>query len=557
MSNGIHEIDDTDLLLIFGYNGASSHPIVAKRIVNAKQKGAKVIVVDPRITESGRIADLWLPIKNGTNMALVNGFANALINEKLYDEEYVKDHTSGFKEYSAIVEKYTPEYVEKITNINARDIVKAMEMYSSAKNAMILYGMGVCQFAQAVDVVKGLASLALLTGNFGRANVGIGPVRGQNNVQGACDMGVLPNVYPGYQSVTDDKIKSKFEKAWKVKLSNKIGCHLTEVPRRTLKENKLKAYYIMGEDPVQSDPDSEEMRRTLEKLEFVIVQDIFMNKTCLYADVILPATSWGEHEGVFTCADRGFQRFRKVVEPKGDVKPDWQIISEISSAMGYPMHYDNTEEIWDELRNLCPNFKGVTYERLDKLGGIQWPCPSEDHPGTSYLYEGNKFNTSTGRGNLFAAEWRPPVESVDEEYPLVLSTVREAGHYSVRTMTGNCRALQQLADEPGYVQINSEDADRFKIKDEQIMRISSRRGSVLARALVTERVNRGAVYMTYQWWIGACNELTSNNLDPVSKTPELKYCAVKIEAIEDQIEAERYVKEEYDKIKRKMGAKVQ
>ncbi|OBR93747.1 formate dehydrogenase H [Clostridium ragsdalei P11] len=553
MSNGIHEIDDTDLLLIFGYNGAASHPIVAKRIVRAKQKGAKVIVVDPRITESGRIADLWLPIKNGTNMVLVNTFANILINKQFYDKQYVEDHTVGFEEYKSIVEDYTPEYAEKVTGIPAEDIVEAMKMYSSAKNAMILYGMGVCQFAQAVDVVKGLASIALLTGNFGRPNVGIGPVRGQNNVQGACDMGALPNVYPGYQSVTDDAIREKFEKAWGVKLSNKVGYHLTRVPELTLKEDKIKAYYIMGEDPAQSDPDSNEMRETLDKMELVIVQDIFMNKTALHADVILPSTSWGEHEGVFSSADRGFQRFRKAVEPKGDVKPDWEIISEIACAMGYDMHYNNTEEIWDELINLCPNFKGATYKRLDELGGIQWPCPSEDHPGTSYLYKGNKFNTPTGKANLFAAEWRPPIEKTDEEYPLVLSTVREVGHYSVRTMTGNCRALQQLADEPGYVQINPVDAKAKKIIDGELMRVSSRRGSVVARALVTERANKGAVYMTYQWWVGACNELTANNLDPVSKTPELKYCAVKVEAIEDQKEAEKFIKDQYASIKKKMN----
>ena len=553
MSNGIHEIDDTDLLLIFGYNGAASHPIVAKRIVRAKQKGAKVIVVDPRITESGRIADLWLPIKNGTNMVLVNTFANILINKQFYDKQYVEDHTVGFEEYKSIVENYTPEYAEKVTGIPAEDIVKAMKMYSSAKNAMILYGMGVCQFAQAVDVVKGLASIALLTGNFGRPNVGIGPVRGQNNVQGACDMGALPNVYPGYQSVTNDAIREKFEKAWGVKLSNKVGYHLTRVPELTLRQDKIKAYYIMGEDPAQSDPDSQEMRETLDKMELVIVQDIFMNKTALHADVILPSTSWGEHDGVFSSADRGFQRFRKAVEPKGDVKPDWEIISEIACAMGYDMHYNNTEEIWDELRNLCPNFKGVTYKRLDELGGIQWPCPSEDHPGTSYLYKGNKFNTPNGKANLFAAEWRPPIEQTDKEYPLVLSTVREVGHYSVRTMTGNCRALQQLADEPGYVQINPADAKTKGIIDGDLMRVSSRRGSVVARALVTERANKGAVYMTYQWWVGACNELTANNLDPVSKTPELKYCAVKVEAIKDQKEAEKVIKDQYAHLKKKMN----
>ena len=553
MSNGIHEIDDCDLVFIFGYNGADSHPIVARRIINAKRKGAKIVVTDPRITESARIADLWLPIKNGTNMILVNAFANVLINEGLYNKQYVEEHTVGFEEYKALVEKYTPEYAEKMTGVPAKDIRKAMKMYSKAKNAMILYGMGVCQFGQAVDVVKGLASLALLTGNFGRPNVGIGPVRGQNNVQGACDMGALPNVYPGYQSVTNDEIREKFENAWGVKLPNKVGYHLTEVPHLVLKEDKIKAYYIMGEDPVQSDPDAAEVREALDKLELVIVQDIFMNKTALHADVILPATSWGEHEGVYSSADRGFQRFRKAIEPTGDVKPDWQIISEIATAMGYEMNYKSTKEIWDELRNLCPNFKGASYERLEELGGIQWPCPSEDHLGTSYLYKGNKFNTSSGKANLFAAEWRAPMESTDNEYPLVLSTVREVGHYSVRTMTGNCRALQQLADEPGYVQINPEDARNLNILDQQFVRISSRRGSVVAKSLVTDRVNKGAVYMTYQWWVGACNELTLNNLDPISKTPEYKYCAVRVENIKDQKSAEQYVKDEYTKIRKKMN----
>ena len=557
MSNGIHEIDNTDLLFIFGYNGADSHPIVAKRIIRAKEKGAKIIVTDPRVTESARIADLWLPIKNGTNMVLVNAFANVLINEGIYDKDYVEKYVEGFDEYRELVQKYTPEYAEKITNVPADDIRKAMRTYSKAKNAMILYGMGVCQFGQAVDVVKGLASLALLTGNFGRPSVGIGPVRGQNNVQGACDMGALPNVYPGYQKVEDSKVREKFEKAWGVKLSNKNGYHLTEVPKLTLKEDKVKAYYIMGEDPVQSDPNSAEVREALDKMELVIVQDIFMNKTALHADVILPATSWGEHEGVYSCADRGFQRFRKAVEPKGNVKPDWQIISEISTAMGYTMNYNSTNEIWDEMRNLCPNFSGVSYERLEELGGIQWPCPTEDHQGTSYLYKDNKFNTPSGKGNLFAAEWRPPMELTDDEYPLCLSTVREVGHYSVRTMTGNCRALQQLADEPGYVQINLEDAKNLHINDQELIRISSRRGSVIARALVTDRVNKGAVYMTYQWWIGACNELTLDNLDPVSKTPEYKYCAVNVQPIENQKVAEQFIKDEYAKIRKQMNVQLE
>lgn len=557
MSNSIPEIENSDVLFIFGYNGADSHPIVARRIVRAKEKGAKIIVTDPRVTESARIADMHLPIKGGTNMILVNAFGNVLIEEELYDKEFVKKHTQGFEEYKEIVKIYTPEYAEKFTGVKADLIRKSMREYAKGKNAMILYGMGVTQFSQAVDVVKGLASIALLTGNFGRESVGIGPVRGQNNVQGTCDMGVLPNVYPGYQNVSDEKVREKFEKAWDVNLSPKNGYSLTQVPDLVLKDKKLKAYYIFGEDPVQSDPDANEVRETLDELEFVIVQDIFMNKTALHADVVLPSTSWGEHDGVYTCADRGFQLMRKAVEPKGDVKTDWQIICEISTAMGYKMEYNNTKEIWDEMRSLCPSFYGATYEKMENLGSVQWPCESEDMNdiGTKYLYEGEVFSTKNGKGNLFATEWRPPFEMEDEEYPFSLCTIREVGHYSVRTMTGNCRALRSLEDEPGYLQISVEDAKNLNIEENELIRVSSRRGSVITRALVTDRVKKGATYMTYQWWIGACNELTIAKLDPISKTPEYKYCAVKVEKIENQQWAENYIKDEYEKIRERMMIK--
>lgn len=552
MSNGIPEIEDTDLLFVFGYNAADSHPIVARRIIKAKEKGAKIIVTDPRITETARISDLWLPLKGGTNMALVNAFASVLINENLYNKEYVENYTEGFEEYKKQVEKYTPEYAEKITGVKAEDIRKSMREYAKAKNAMILYGMGVCQFSQAVDVVKGLASLALLTGNYGRPNVGIGPVRGQNNVQGTCDMGTLPDVFPGYQKVTDDKAREKFEKAWGVSLPSNPGYKLTEIPHLVLHEDKIKAYYIFGEDPVQSDPNAAEVRETLDNIDLVIVQDIFMNKTALHADVVLPATAWGEHEGVYSSADRGFQRFRKAVDAKGEAKPDWQIICELATAMGYTMSYKNTEEIWDEMRGLCPSFAGASYKHMEELGSIQWPCPTEDHPGTPYLYEGNKFSTPSGKGNLFAAEWREPGEMPDKEYPLSLSTVREVGHYSVRTMTGNCRALKELADEPGYIQISVEDAENLGIESEELVRVTSRRGSIITRALVTERTKKGATYMTYQWWVGSCNELTSDHVDPITKTPEFKYCAIKVEKIEDQAKAEEYVKETYSNIRKQM-----
>ena len=557
MSNSIPEIENTNLLLIFGYNGADSHPIVARRIIKAKEKGAKIITVDPRITETARISDMHLDLKGGTNMMLVNAFGNVLINEKLYDKDFVANHTDNFEEYKKMVEPYTPEYAEKYTKIPADTIRQAMREYAKAKNAMILYGMGVCQFSQAVDVVKGLASLALLTGNLGRPNVGIGPVRGQNNVQGACDMGALPDVYPGYQKVTNPEIRAKFEKVWGVNLPSEIGVKLTEVPHAVLEENKIKAYYIFGEDPVQSDPDASEVREALDACEFVVVQDIFMNKTALHADVILPATSWGEHNGVYSCADRGFQRVRKAVEPKGDVKTDWDIICRVSTAMGYPMQYNNTKEIWDEMRSLTPSFFGATYEKIEKLGCVQWPCrdESDEDKGSVFLHKDGSFSTDNGRGKLFAADWRPPYEIEDDEYPFSLSTVREVGHYSVRTMTGNCRTLSQLEDEPGYLQINYKDAQKLGINDKEIIRVSSRRGSVLTRALITDRVQEGSTYMTYQWWIGACNELTISSLDPISKTPEYKYCAVKVEKIDDQNYAEECVKNAYKDLRIKMGVK--
>jgi formate dehydrogenase major subunit len=556
MSNSIPEIEDTKLVFVFGYNAADSHPIVARRIVRAKEKGAQIITVDPRRTEAARISDLWLPLANGSNMALVNAFAHVLIEEELYDRDYVEKYTEGFDAYRELVARYAPEKSVEIHGVAPDLVRKAMRMYAAAPDAFILYGMGVTQFGQAVDVVKGLSGLALLTGNYGRPNVGIGPVRGQNNVQGTCDMGVLPNVFPGYQPVTSAAARAKFAEAWGVpSLPDEVGYMLSAVPH-LVHDGKLKAFYVFGEDPAQTDPDLAGVRAALDELELVIVQDIFMNKTALHADVILPATAWGEHDGVYSSADRGFQRMRKAVEPKGDVKPDWEIFSLMATAMGYPMKYRDTKEIWDEMRELSPLFYGATYEKMAEQGGVQWPCPTLDHPGTPYLYAGNRFDTPSGKGQLFAAEWRPPLERTDADYPLVLSTVREVGHYSCRTMTGNCPTLKTLADEPGYIQINSIDAKKYGIEDEALLWVSSRRGRVVTRAQVTDRSNPGTVYMTYQWWIGACNELTLEHVDPISKTPEFKYCAVKVEPIEDQLAAERRLQEEYARLRYRLSSPV-
>ncbi len=553
MSNSIVEIEDTDLILIFGYNPADSHPIVANRVIKAKQKGAKIIVCDPRVIETARIADIHLQLRNGSNIALLNAIGHVIVAENLYDRAFVSGRTEGFEEYRKIVAGYTPESVEEITGISAAQIRAAARMYASARTATILWGMGVTQFYQGVETVRSLTSLALLTGNLGKPNTGINPVRGQNNVQGACDMGALPDTYPGYQFITNPQNRAKFAAAWGVEsLPDRVGYRISELPHRAA-HGEVRAAYIMGEDPLQTDAELSAVRQGFEDLELVIVQDIFMTKTAAAADVVLPSTSWGEHEGVFTAADRGFQRFFKAVEPKWDLKTDWQIISEIATRMGYPMHYTNTKEIWDELRALCPNFFGATYEKMGELGYIQWPCRDESDAdrGTSYLYA-EKFDRANGLGQFFTCDWVAPVDKLTEEFPMVLSTVREVGHYSCRSMTGNCAALSALADEPGYAQMHSADAERLGIQDQELVWIHSRKGKVITRAQVSERPNQGAVYMTYQWWIGACNELVTENLSPITKTPEYKYCAVRVEPIADQQAAERYVIDEYNKLKSRL-----
>ena len=553
MSNAITEIDNSELVFIFGYNPADSHPIVANHVLNAKRNGAKIIVCDPRRIETARIADMHLALKNGSNIALLNAIGHVIIAEDLYDKSFVARRSEGFEEYRKIVEGYPPESVEEITGISAQDIRACARLYASAATATILWGMGVTQFYQGVETVRALTSLAILTGNLGKPSVGVNPVRGQNNVQGACDMGALPDTYPGYQFVKVAKNREKFAKAWGVEsLPAHTGYRISELPHRAA-HGEVRAAYIMGEDPLQTDAELSAVRKAFETLELVIVQDIFMTKTAAAADVILPSTSWGEHEGVYTAADRGFQRFFKAVEPQWDLKTDWQIVSEIATRMGYPMHYRNTQEIWDELRHLCPDFFGATYEKMGELGYVQWPC-RDDSPadmGTSWLFE-DRFSTPDGLAQFFTCDWVAPIDKLTEEFPMVLSTVREVGHYSCRSMTGNCSALSTLADEPGYAQINTADAARLGIVDEALVWVSSRNGRIITRAKVSERPNKGAIYMTYQWWIGACNELVTENLSPITKTPEYKYCAVRVEAITDQAAAERYVVEEYAKLKARL-----
>ena len=564
MSFSVPELEDAEVIFDIGYNAPVSHPLVARHIVRAKKKGCKIICVDPRLTETGRIATIYLPIKGGTNMLFLNAMAHVMVTEDLVDHDFIEKHTTGFADYTKEVaqNKYAPEAVAAATHLDPDDIRRAARLFASSKHTMTLWGMGITQVSQGVECVIACSNLSLMTGNYGHYATGVGPVRGQNNVQGTCDMGVLPNQYPGYQDVTDDEIRHKFEKAWGVSLPSHVGLPLTYVPDKVLREpdpkKRIHAYYIIGEDPAQSDPDLPEIRRTLSAIDLVIVQDIFFNKTCEYADVIFPATAWGEHNAVYTSCDRRFQRVRKLIEPQPGCKTDWEILCLMATAMGYPMHYDNTEQIWDEMRSLCPKFAGASYEKMVENHGVQWPCTedSPDDTGTQYLHKGAHFATADGKGHFYYYPWTPATELESPEYPLSRSTVREVGHSAVRTMTGNCRLLADLADEPGYIQMNPEDCRELGIANGDLVRVVSKRGHTITRCQETDRVSKGATYMTYQWWVGACNELTSAALDPKSHTPEFKYCACRVEKIDDQKQAERDVKAQYAAIRSRMGIEV-
>jgi formate dehydrogenase major subunit len=380
MSCGVPGMEDAGCIFLFGYNPNTSHPIVARRIVRAKEKGAKIIVADPRFIETSRIADLYLPLKNGSNIAFLNAFANVIVKDGLMDEEFVKEHVTGFDEWWKTIEKYTPENTKEITGIDPGLLREAAHMYATAEPSSIIgWGMGVCQHLQNVEAVHTCAAIACITHQIGKPNSGVAPVRGQNNVQGACDMGALPNFFPGYQSVTDEKIKEKFAQAWHIpvdKLSDHVGYKVSDIGH-LIDDGKLHAFVNMGEDPLQTEPDTDHLTEQLAKLDIFICLDIFMTQSCAVADVVLPATSWGEHEGVFTACDRTFQYFSAAVPPKGECKHDWQIISEISTRMGYPMHYENTKQIWDE-ECQCPVWPaayGATYEKMAGLGHAQWPMP--------------------------------------------------------------------------------------------------------------------------------------------------------------------------------------
>jgi formate dehydrogenase alpha subunit len=525
MTNSIEEILQNDVIFVIGSNTTENHPVIGTFMKQAIRRGAKLIVADPRRIELANYADVFLQLKPGTNIALINGMLNVIIENNLYDKEFVEKHTENFEQLKEVVKDYTPEVVAEICGVDKEDIIKAAHIYAEAERAGIYYAMGITQHTTGTHAVMSLSNLSLICGNVGKEGAGINPLRGQNNVQGACDMGGLPTDLPGYQKVFKAEAREKFEKLWDVKLPDKVGLTVPEIMDEAEKGN-IKFLYIMGENPMVSDPDINHVKRALTNLDFLVVQDIFLTETAEYADVVLPAASFAEKDGTFTNTERRVQRVRKAIEPVGNAKPDWVILTELMVRLGHDKTYSHPAEIMDEIRGVTPSYGGISYERIEEEG-IQWPCTDEAHPGTKYLH---KDGIVRGKGLLMAVDHRDSAEVPDSEYPFILTTGRLLYQYHTRTMTGRVEGLNKLAPK-SFVEINEATANKLNIKNGEKVRLTSRRGSIVTTAKVTEIVDEGVVFMPFHYSEGAVNYLTNTELDEHAKIPELKVAAVKIEKV--------------------------
>jgi len=527
MTNSISDIRDAEVMLVIGSNTTESHPVLSLQMkAGVRKNGAKLILIDPRKIELAQFAHLHLRHTPGTDVALTNALAHVIMTEGLQDQKFIDERTEGVQAFYDSVRDWTPEHAALITGVPAEDIRKAARLYGNARSAAIFWAMGITQHTTGTDNVKSLANLALLTGNFGRPGTGTNPLRGQNNVQGACDMGGLPNVFPGYQNVTDDGLRRKFAEGWQVpyeKLSPNPGLTVTEIMDGVLK-GSVKGIFIMGENPMLSDPNLSHVAKALREVDFLAVQDIFLNETAEFADVILPAVSFAEKVGTVTNTERRVQLMRKALDPIGDAQADWEILTRLANSLGAGWHYENPAEIFDEMAKLTPQYKGISHERLENQG-IQWPCPTQDHPGTKILHK-EKF--TRGLGLFSPVEYIPPAEEPDEEYPLILSTGRVLFHWHGGTLTRRSPGLDELAPYP-EVEIHPEDAAQQGITENDMVRVYSRRGVISARAHLTDRSSPGVIFLTFHYAEAPANLLTSSAVDPVAKIPEYKVSAVRLE----------------------------
>ena len=524
MTNSIAEVVDADAVLVIGSNTTEAHPVIGAQIRQAVGRGAKLVVAEPREIPLAQDADIFLKIKPGTNIALLNGLMHVIIAEGLYDREYVENRTEGFAELQEVVEDYPPERVAEICGIDPEDLKAAARLYAKAEKAPIFYAMGVTQHSSGTAGVMSIANLALLCGKIGKYGCGVNPLRGQNNVQGACDMGCLPGDYTGYQKVANLEARAKFEKAWGVKLPEQPGLTVTEAVQ-AIEDGKVRCLYIMGENPLLSDPNLNHTEEMFKKLDFLIVQDIFLTETAELADVVLPAACFAEKDGTFTNTERRVQRIRRAVPAPGDARADWEIVQEVMLRLGYENQADSPEEILAEIASLTPSYGGISFDRLEREQP-QWPCPSPDHPGTPILHVG-RF--SRGERALFKpAHYLPAAEQPDDEYPLILTTGRILYHYHTRTMTGRNEDLNRISGR-SFVEINPADAAKWGIESGARVKVESRRGEVVVDALVTDRVDAGVIFMPFHFGDGAANRLTNDVLDPTAKIPEYKVCAARVE----------------------------
>jgi len=529
MTNSVPEFSaHTQCFLITGSNTTEAHPLVASHVMEARERGAKIIVIDPREVQIGRLADICLHPEPGTDVAWLNGLMHVIISEGLEDKAFIEERTEEYGAFREVVMEYTPERVEEISGIPADGLRRAARMYATHKPAAILYAMGITQHTTGTDNVKSCANLAMLTGNMGVAGGGVNPLRGQNNVQGACDLGGLPNVYPGYQRVTLPEVRAKFEAAWGVDgLSDQVGLTVTRMVDGAC-EGSVRALYVMGENPMLSDPDINHVRKCLQRLDFLVVQDIFLTETARLAHVVLPGASFAEKNGTFTSTDRRIQRVRKAIEPPGNARPDWEIICQLARRVGASgFDFGSPASVMDEIAQVTPIYGGISYERLEREGFLQWPVPSADHPGTPYLHKG-KF--SRGLGRFHAIHFREAAELPDDEYPFILTTGRLMFHFHTGTMTRRSEKLEQEVPE-AYVELHPDDAARIGLDGARRVRVASRRGEIELGVRITPRIRPGVVFIPFHFAEAAANALTNAALDPDSGIPEYKVCAVRVEPV--------------------------
>jgi len=525
MTNNIADIDNCKTLFVIGSNTTEQHPVIGTRMRRAVRNGAKLIVADPRSIDLANIATLYVRQRPGTDIALLNAMAHIILKEGLDDKGFIANRTEGFDEWRKVVETYTPARVSEITGIAVDDLFTAARLYAGNKPSTIFYAMGITQHTVGHNNVLAVANLAMLTGNIGKPGTGVDPLRGQNNVQGACDVGALPAFYTGYQRVAEETARAKFENAWGVKLPPKPGLTVGEM-LKAAHDGKVKVMWIVGENVAMSDPDSHHVVESLDKLDFLVVSELFMTETAQLADVVLPAASFAEKDGTFSNTERRVQRVRKAIEPIGESHTDWEIVCDVAKRMGVPAGWDfkSAEEIMQEVASVTPSYAGITYARIDAKG-LQWPIPNKEHPGTPILHT-EKF--TRGKGLFSPVEHQEPAENPDAQFPFTLTTGRILQHYHTRSMTGRVAGLEQLAPEE-RVELHPDDAARLGVNDGDWLRVSSRRGEVEARAWVTDRVGHGVVFMTFHYADALTNALTNTAVDPIAKIPELKVCAVKVE----------------------------